>query len=152
MEHPPGRKRTAQTPFRTFGLHRLPLLVQPTDTAVNDPPPHTPERWAGPWLLPVCLCWSWDWQPRAHSASGLWVLADGCRAWVLGVAAAVLGKGPGGAWLPKPWLGLSLSSEGYCFCSERGFGDLTCLQSLGEIRECWQESSPSAEEVSEARF
>ena len=54
MEHPPGRKRTAQTPFRTFGLHRLPLLVQPTDTAVNDPPPHTHQR--GGQALGYCLC------------------------------------------------------------------------------------------------
>ena len=53
MEHPPGRKRTAQTPFRTFGLHCLPLLVQPTDTSDNDPP-HTHQR--GGQALGYCLC------------------------------------------------------------------------------------------------
>lgn len=143
------RKRTAQTPSGP-GPARPASISRPTDTADNNPTTTTAGEVGRPW--PLCLKGSWDWPPLSSlPASGLWELAD-CRGWGF-VCCRGSPKALEEHGCPSHGSGLRLSSEGFCFCSERGFGDMTCLQSLGEIRgECWQESSPSAKEVSKARF
>ena len=63
--------------LQDLGCTPCPSICSPQILQIITPPAPPPERWAGPW--PLCPCWPWDWQPPAHSASGLWGLA-GCRA------------------------------------------------------------------------